>query len=68
MLPQTAVHWLSSAEVGAEFGVEQFNFYEISKVDIIKIYCHGTISFVIFLRFGPLKIKISDRVDGRSLN
>ena len=23
MLPQTAVHWLSSAEVGAEFGVEQ---------------------------------------------
>ena len=26
MLPLTAVYWLSSAEVGAEFGAEQFYF------------------------------------------
>ena len=25
MLPRTAVHWLSSVEVGAEFGVEQYD-------------------------------------------
>ena len=24
MLPRTPLHWLSSAEVGAKFGVEQF--------------------------------------------
>ena len=27
MLPQTAVHWLSSAEVGAKFGVEQMSHF-----------------------------------------
>ena len=43
MLPQTVVHWLSSAEVGAMFVAEQLpifkpmlNFFDILKANMAK--------------------------------
>ena len=35
MLPQTAVNWLSSAEVGAKFGVEQYQNQPNAKLKIL---------------------------------
>ena len=60
MLPQTAVHWLSSAKIGAAFGAEQFMRFLmcvlVPKTSDFLYVCKSAIYLTSLLKLGYLWI------------